>query len=401
MIRLKIKFKISHKGDKDGYIYYQISDNKKIKYIDTEYRLQSNEWNRRKTCPILIFADEKRKQYLLSINEKIKKDIYELEEIILSLQHKKLNFDADDVIRKYSNLKKDKFLFSFMERIIQQIRVVGKIRTSETYTVTLNSFMRFREGKDIPIEDITSELIYSYETWLKSKGVSMNTISFYMRILRAVNNRAVEEGIVEQRYPFKSAYTGYEKTTKRAISINTIKTIKNMDYPLGSRLAFARDMFMFSFYTRGMSFVDMAFLQKSDLNNGILSYRRQKTGQRLFIRWESCMQELVDRHSKIDTPYLLPLIRKPGENERKQYLNESHRISRNLKVIGKSLGLSTPLTMYVARHTWASVAKSKNIPISVISESMGHSSETTTQIYLSSLDKSQIDEANRLIINSL
>ena len=229
----------------------------------------------------------------------------------------------------------------------------------------------------------------------------MNTVSFYMRILRAVNNRAVAEGIVEQRYPFKQVYTGNEKTVKRAVTQEVIKELKTLDYPTGSPYALARDMFLFSFYTRGMSFIDMAFLRKADLNDGVLSYRRQKTGQRLFIKWEPCMQELAERYGEKHSPYLLSLIRRPGENERRQYLSESHRITRNLKTIGKTLGLSSPLTMYVARHAWASIAKSKNIPIAVISESMGHDSEKTTRIYLAALDKTSIDDANNLILNDL
>ena len=244
----------------------------------------------------------------------------ELEGIILLLQRKGTAFSADDVVLKYLELKENRFFFTFMRKVIGQLRDAGKIRTCETYAATLNSIIRFRDGKDFSIEELTSGFLLSYETWLKSRGVSMNTVSFYMRILRAVNNRAVAEGIVEQRYPFKQVYT--------------------LDYPTGSPYALARDMFLFSFYTRGMSFIDMAFLRKADLSDGVLSYRRQKTGQRLFIKWEPCMQELAERYGEKHSPYLLSLIRRPGENERRQYLSESHRITRNLKTIGKNLGLS-------------------------------------------------------------
>lgn len=401
MFTIKIKFKVFRRGEKEGRICYQISDGQKVRYVYTDYRLYSNEWNRRKACPLLTSVDEERKGYLFSIHERIRKDIRELEETILFLRRRNVFFTIDNVIGKYLDAKKEEFFFVFMRRIIRQLRDIGKHRTSETYAATLNSFMGFRDGKDLFIEEVTAELVCSYEAWLKNKGVSMNTVSFYMRILRAVNNRAVEEGIVEQRYPFKYVYTGYEKTIKRAVTLDIIKRIKQLDYPKESSLAFARDIFLFSFYTRGMSFIDIAFLRKSDLEGGILSYRRQKTGQRLFIKWEPCMQELVERYGEKSSPYLLRLIRKPGKNERRQYLNESHRIARYLKVIGESLGLSSPLTMYVARHAWASIAKSKNIPISVISESMGHDSEKTTRIYLATLDKTPIDEANNLILNSL
>ena len=388
MVTLKVKFKAFHRGNKEGRIGYQVSDGQKTRCIYTEHRLYSNEWNRRKACPVFEGVDEERKEYLLSIYEKIQKEMRELEGVILLLRRKETAFSADDVVLKYLELKENRFFFTFMRKVIGQLRDAGKIRTGETYAATLNSLIRFRDGKDFSIEELTSGFLLSYETWLKSRGVSMNTVSFYMRILRAVNNRAVAEGIVEQRYPFKQVYTGNEKTVKRAVTLEVIKELKALDYPENSPFALARDMFLFSFYTRGMSFIDMAFLRKADLSDGVLSYRRQKTGQRLFIKWEPCI-------------YLLSLIRRPGENERRQYLSESHRITRNLKTIGKTLGLSSPLTMYVARHAWASIAKNKNIPIAVISESMGHDSEKTTRIYLAALDKTSIDDANNLILNDL
>lgn len=164
---------------------------------------------------------------------------------------------------------------------------------------------------------------------------------------------------------------------------------------------FARDIFMFSFYTRGMSFIDMAFLQKKDLRNGVLSYRRRKTGQLLTIKWEKPMQDIIGKYDTSGTPYLLPLITDSIKDSRTQYKNQAHRVNRNLKKIGELLGLATPLTSYVARHGWASIAKSKNIPVATISEAMGHDSETTTRIYLASLDTSVVDKANSLILKSL
>ena len=137
-------------------------------------------------------------------------------------------------------------------------------------------------------------------------------------------------------------------------------------------------------------------------NRGILSYRRRKTGQLLFIKWEKCMQEIVDKYNLPQSNYLLPIIKPMSKiDERKQYLYSSHKINRNLKILGEQLGLSIPLTMYVSRHAWASIAKSKNIPISIISEGLGHDSEATTRIYLASLDTIAIDKANRIILQSL
>ena len=263
----------------------------------------------------------------------------------------------------------------FMQENIDRMHRLGKVRTGETYTCTLNSFMRFRQGKDVLWKDFDADLTASYEAYLKSTGVSMNTISFYNRILRAVYNRAVEKGFTKQVFPFKNVYTGVEKTIRRGLPIKTIRNIRNMDLSHCPSLDYARDMFLFSFYTRGMSFVDMAYLKKNDLKNGILTYRRKKTGQRLCIRWERDMQDILEKyHISQESPYLLPIIHKIGKEERKQYNNALHLVNKKLKFIGSILQLSIPLTMYVARHSWATVAKSKNIPLSAISEGIDRKS---------------------------
>lgn len=345
--------------------------------------------------------DEDRKKYLLEVREEVKRDIYKLEKAILTLEKKEKTYTADEVIAIYKASEGKNSFFLFMRDIIEGTKQLGKISMSEKYTTTLNSFIRFRDRKDIALEEIDSDLMAAYEVFLKTQGLCPNTSSFYMRNLRAVYNRAVEKKLTPQQYPFKHVYTGIDKTVKRAISLEEIRQIKELDLSRNPSLAYSRDLFLFCFYTRGMSFIDVTFLKKKDLNNGFFSYRRKKTGQLLSVRWENCMQEITDRYTIEESPYLLPIIRKSGENERKQYKNASYFVNRNLKIIGKLLKLPIPLTMYVARHTWASIARSKNIPISVISEGMGHDSEITTQIYLASLDTTLIDKANDLILKSL
>lgn len=293
-------------------------------------------------------------------------------------------------------------LSHFMHGVIQQLQQLGKVRTSETYTATLVSFMKFRNGQDILLCEMDGNTMMLYEAWLKGNGVCPNTISFYMRILRAVYNRAVEKELTEQKHPFKHVYTGIGKTLKRAIPLKAIKRIKELDLTLKPHLDYARDMFLFSFYTRGMSFIDMAYLKKSDLKNGIITYRRRKTGQQLSVKWEKCMESVIAKYGEnTNTRYLLPIITNPHSDERTQYRNAICRINVALKEVASLAGLHIPLTMYVARHCWASIAKSKNIPISVISEGMGHDSEETTRIYLASLDTNIVDRANCLILKDL
>lgn len=292
-------------------------------------------------------------------------------------------------------------LFHFMATIIRQLRQRGKYRTSETYQATLRSFTHFRGKEDVRLSQISSELMVSYETWLSNHGLTKNTSSFYLRILRATYNRAVEQGLTADHHPFRHVYTGVDKTMKRAIPTKAIKKIKQLDLSANPTLDLARDLFLFSFYTRGMSFIDMAYLRKTDLSHGILTYRRRKTSQQLIIKWERCMQEITDKHpSETDSPYLLPILDHRKDNHR-QYRNIITRTNRHLKEIAKRINLPVPLTLYVARHSWASIAHSKHIPLSVISEGMGHNSERTTRIYLASLDNSVVDRANAMILKDL
>ena len=251
------------------------------------------------------------------------------------------------------------------------------------------------------LDCLSSEVIEAYEAWHHNRGVTPNTISFYNRILRAVYNRAVEEDVIEDRNLFRHVYTGVDKTVKRSLPLYVIKKIRGMDLSLNPALDFARDMFMMSFYLRGMSFIDMAYLKKSDLKNGYVTYRRHKTGQQLTIEWTNDMQFVLDKYPENESDYLLPVIKTTGINERCAYRNVGYNINRSLKQISKMLSLNFRLTMYVARHSWASAAKAKGIPLSVISEGMGHDSEATTQIYLASLDTSVVDRANAVILKSL
>lgn len=288
-----------------------------------------------------------------------------------------------------------------MEGIIAKLKFNGKIRTSETYRSALNNFRKYRKGQDIMLESITRDIMESYESWLRNRGVTPNTTSFYIRIMRAVYNRAVEEDLTENRYPFRKVYTGIEKTVKRALPLQMIKKIKNMDLAFKPAMDYARDMFILSFMLRGMSFIDMAFLRKSDLKNGHLTYRRRKTAQLMTIEWTADMQTILDKYPANNTEFLLPILRNPDAVSIYAYRNVGYMINRRLREIAEKLKLPIPLTMYVARHSWASAAKAKGIPVSVISEGMGHDSELTTQIYLSSLDTSVVDRANSILLKEL
>ncbi len=305
----------------------------------------------------------------------------------------------DDKVVEKGGRKYKKSRFSvFMEWMIDKLLSKGKKRSAEAYQTTLNSFMAFRNNEDIYLYEIKAPLIERYQAWLKRKGVTLNTISFYMRIMRTAYNNAVEYNLTSDMHPFRKVYTGIAKTTKRSVTLEVMKEIRHFatDDP---NIAFARDMFLFSFYTRGMSFVDMSYLKTTDIVDGMLHYARKKTGQEIDIEWTTELQEIVDRNPSCNEPYLLPIIKKSNGKERNQKRYKQTIVNENLKKISKALQLKEPLTMYVARHTWASLARDTGIPLKTISLAMGHESEKTTQIYLKNLDVNAVDRANREIIN--
>ncbi len=409
MASIKVKFRPSSVADREGTIYYQILHDRKPRQILSDFHIFPQEWDEARSTVVANKKSE-RKSLLLSVHEHICLDIKRLKKIVQILDHKGVAYTADDVVDEYNRYVGNCSLFGFMEAIILKLVQNGKVRTAETYSSTLNSFRKFvadnasyagSSHSDIMLDNISSEVMEAYEAWMRRRGVSSNTVSFYTRILRAVYNRAVESEIIENRNPFRHVYTGVDKTIKRALPIPIIKKIRALDLSYDPQLDYARDMFIMSFMLRGMSFIDMSFLKKTDLVNGHITYRRRKTGQQLNIEWTKEMQMILDKYPENKTDYLLPIIRNIGTNERFVYHNVGYKINRNLKAIAALVGVTDTLTLYVARHSWASAAKAKGIPLSVISEGMGHDSEATTQIYLSSLDTSVVDKANSLIIKCL
>ena len=400
MTSIKLKFRPSLNGGSEGYLFFQVIHDRVVRQIGTGLRISESEWDemeaRLVTAPDTDYA---RCRYLQQTGAELDAAIMRLGKVVDTLERQGCPYATSDVVTRYRATSIG--IREYSQKVIGEMERLGRVRCKETYETAIRSLMRYRADRDIPLADMTQTVVAGYERYLREQELSVNTVSFYMRNLRAIYNRAVDEGLIEQSNPFRRVYTGVAKTVKRAIPLQELRRIKRMDLSAWPAVEFARDMFMFSFYTRGMAFIDMAFLRSSDLSGGMLSYKRRKTGQRLVIRWEREMAEIVSRYHVDGSPYLLPLIRIAGADERKQYRNASHHINTKLKWLGRMLGLSMPLTMYVARHAWASIARSKNVSVSVISEAMGHDSEMTTRIYLAAIDTNRVDRANSRIIRSV
>lgn len=390
-------------------MFYQVVHEGHVRQVSSALRVHPCDWDESR-CTVRMNGDCDDKVYLRRVQCQLRRELERFSRIIRRLDDSGLPYVPDDVVREYSVYAERGALACFMEGIICDLRCAGRIRTAETYRSALNSFGRFMAsgvGRDrgvasgVLMDELDGELAAAYEGWLRSGGAAPNTVSYYMRILRAVYNRAVHQGLTDDRHPFRYVYTGVDKTRKRALPLRLISRIRGLDLSGSPALDLARDMFMMSFYLRGMSFVDMAFLRKRDLRGGYLTYRRRKTGRQLVIKWTAEMRRIVEKYPANGSEYLLPLIREPGVNERSAYRSMNYNINRSLKKIAAMSGIDVPLTLYVARHSWASAAKAKGVPLGVISEGMGHDSEATTQIYLASLDTTAVDRANALILKSL
>ena len=293
-------------------------------------------------------------------------------------------------------------MVDYMRAQIEQLRAGNRLGTANNYEKTMSSFCGFLGDVRLPLSALTEQVITDYNAFLVQRGLVRNSVSFYMRVLRAIYNKAVRQKLIEQQYPFTEVYTGIDRTRKRAVAESIIAQLYRLELEDGSPLALCRDMFIFSYCTRGMAFVDIAYLRRSNLQNGTICYARRKTGQLLSVKIEPSIQQIIDRYAGINSPYVFPILSSLDAAEAyEQYRVALNTHNRLLGRLSKILGCGCKLTSYTSRHSWATAARNHNVPISVISQGMGHTSEQTTHIYLTMLENSVIDDANRGIIGGL
>ncbi|HAC43813.1 MAG TPA: transposase [Paraprevotella xylaniphila] len=398
MTSIKLKFRPSTTPGKEGSIVFQLIYGRTVRRITSRYKIFAGEWNGEVGRIALPTSSSPRYAHLVSVESALQWELNRLQRMV----QESVPVNLDEIAANFSSgIGTMDSVFNFIRRQIHHKEQIGKVRSSETYRSMLNSFTCFRKGVDLTFDMMDGMLMELYEAWMRKCGLTRNSTSFYMRILRTNYKLAVEKGLTPDRHPFRNVYCGIDKTVKRSLPFSEIKKISALDLSRKPSMDFARDMFMFSFCTRGMSFIDMAYLKKADLNNGCLAYRRKKTGQLMMIEWTRQMQDIIDKYKSDGTSYLLPIITREDGSERRQYQNQMRKTNRLLKDIANRAGLPLSLSMYYARHSWATIARGRDVPLAVISEGLGHDSETTTQIYLDSIKSSEVDKVNRMILEGL
>jgi integrase/recombinase XerD len=336
-------------------------------------------------------------------NALLNKDKQKVQDILIRLEDEgKLDTLSLDELKNFVTQKNIEVMtLAFGAEIIAELQEANKFGNARVYDTMLRSVRDFAKGRDFPLKQLTYAWLKKYEAWYLSKGNSANGLSVSMRTLRALYNRAIKQKLISKDYyPFGDYAIKKESTRKRAITAADLQLIRQY-MPKTERQERAKDYFMLSFFLMGASFVDIAMLKVKNITGGRIEYKRRKTGRLHSIPLSPPLQALLDKYmaGKSKEDFILNVIKtndmqRQGANVR----DALRRFNRSLKEIGIACGIEAPLTSYVARHSYATIAKYKGVPTAIISEALGHSSEDVTQVYLDSFDKEVMDKYHSMII---
>lgn len=343
--------------------------------------------------------DKSKKKFVREVNIHLDESLLRAKKIILELDRELNEYSVDDIIAKLKGIESSTFL-KFTEKRIEELYEQNRDGNAQAYKNHYGVVSQFLKGKDINFDQINYKWLKKFETYLITRGNSTNGISFQMRTLRAIYNRAIKEKLAKKDiYPFDDYKIQTAKTQKRALKKEEIIQIRDLDLTGKPAVERARDLFMFSFYCMGMSFVDIAYLKVSDVKGNRLRYSRQKTAQLYNVELVPPALEIIQKYSDLKDldKYVFPIIDTNNADPYRSYQTQRQKTNHKLKEVQKELELTLSLTSYVARHSWATIAKRTGVPTAVISEGLGHTTEKTTQIYLDSFENEVLDAANRLI----
>ena len=245
---------------------------------------------------------------------------------------------------------------------VEKLKDEGRYDAANKLKMYLRKFVTYLGKNEIPFKDFDALLIRNYHTWLKNQELGRNTISLYIRNLKRVYRLAVDEGIATESHPFKDMDVSYhikKMKDRNRLTPEEVMRLRYMDTSgLRPSALFARDLFLFAVLTKGMTGRDMFYLTKNNLKDGALTYTSKVNGKQETVRWNGFLQEIVDKYAQPDTPYLFPVITSEEPKEQwRQHNAAIHTINWNLRKIGKTFGLSFPLNLTVARHSWESLEK--------------------------------------------
>ena len=380
-------------------LVFQVILRRRKKLIYTSYRLLEQEFlpERERVCACR--GGTLSRGRAAQLNAELERRRSELSSLLGQVQ--RAGGSLDDFATACRIGRREETLFAFIRSEIARREASRCDGTAAAYRSTLRSLERYACGRDCRLDEVSSRFVHGYALYLQGCGLQPNTIGFYLRNFRALYNLAVGGRGQDGGSPFRRVPIRIEQTPKRGISLAELARIR--DLPLEGRpgWALSRDIFLFSFYARGMSLVDVIGLRRDRIADGQFTYSRTKTHQLIRVGLNAPMREIIARYDN-PGPYLFPVTGDPlRELTYQDYRTALGRVNRHLKSIARMAGLQANLTSYVARHSWASIAREVGTPVSVISESLGHTSERTTRIYLRKLDRDILDRANERVLSAL
>ena len=372
----------------------RICKDRKTRYINLGVSTKAEYWDFEKNQPKSNCPDREMLEKLIA------NKISEVKSKIVELKSEDKEFSATTLVEKVSHPTNTITVGELFKQHIHCLKEEKRTGYRLSIQQTYNSLIKFNRHLDIPFSDIDCNWLKRYETWLRKQGKSENTIGIRFRNIRMIFNLAMNMELVKpENYPFKKFKVSklHQDTAKRALTKEEILSVVN--YNITGKDFYCKlavHLFTFSYFMGGINFVDMAYLTEKNILNNRLIYNRRKTSKLINLPMQQRAYMVLKEYEKSNEPYLFPILSTKHKTEQ-QRLNRLHKVitkvNKALKAIGEELHIPIKLTTYVARHSYATVLKRAGVATSIICESLGHSSEKVTQIYLDGFENSQIDKA--------
>ena len=323
--------------------------------------------------------------------------------LVLEFKAESKDYTLSTLLERMDKPVKNILVGDYFLKHVSSLRAQNRTNYAASIKHTYNSLIEYNKHLNIYFPDINVAWLRNYELWMREKGLKDNTIGIRLRSLRVLYNMAVEDSIVKlENYPFDKYKVSklYQKTAKRALTKEDVQKIINYDASCNnSYRQLAIDLFTYSYVMGGINFVDMAYLSRENIYNNQLVYYRKKTKKLIKLPIHSQADIIHQKYN--GGKYIFPILSDYHKTEQQKITRVRKvitKVNRELKDIGEKLSLPIKLTTYVARHSFATVLKRSGVSTSIISESLGHSSEKITQIYLDAFENSQIDDAMKNLL---
>ena len=378
-------------------IYFRITDKRKVTYFYSGFSIIPSQWDGSK---IQVKKSHINAQ---TINTSISKRYFDIQKAIIELENEEV-FSLESLKDRLLPKRPIQSVKEFTNTLIAEMFSRNETGNAIVYQTAINSLFKYKPSQDLRFTDITVKLLEKYQEWLLNNDCKTNTVSNYLRTLRAIYNKAIKLKVVDKKhYPFSDISIKTEKTAKRAVAKASIKLIEKLQLSNDTSICKARDYFMLSFYLIGINFTDMAYLKRSNILCNRLVYTRRKTGYHYSIILLPKALNIIDKYSQ-NTEYLLPILPDgivedslKAKRIIQQWIKTTNKY---LKGISEILKLEKVCTTYTVRHSWATTAKRLGYAKEIIGEALGHQQgNQVTEIYLDSFETDIIDNANIAVTN--